>query len=156
MSEAKEKIKLKDKILLATPDIGAMQLHRLDGGACKANLNAIRQLCIEGFITAVEDARGGFIKFELTDFGKLRKAELVRLQNRSVIEKSGDTVSQGWRCIRPSVGRIVEGIIIAVVSAIISGAACFWLGRITAPNIPDEAADNHTQEPSYNTTVNLD
>lgn len=149
-------MELKDKILLATPDIGAMQPHRLDGGECKANLDAIRQLRMEGHVTAVEDTCGGFIKFELTDPGKLRKAELVRLQNRSVIEKSGDAVSRGWRFVRPSVGRIVEGIIIAVVSAIISGAVCFWLGRMTAPNVPDEAPDNYKQEHSDNVTIRLD
>lgn len=152
MNEAKEKMELKDKILLATPDIGAMQPHRLDGGENKANLNAIRQLRIEGLVTAVEDTCGGFIKFELTDPGKLRKAELVRLQNRSVVEKSGDAVSRGWRFVRPSVGSIVEGVIIAVLSGII----CFWLGRVTAPNVSNSPADNNAQEPSYNTTVNLD
>lgn len=115
MSEAKEKMELKDKILLATPDIGAMQPHRLDGGKCKANLNAIRQLRMEGLITAVEDTCGGFIKFELTDLGKLRKAELSHLQNRTVIEKSSDAVSRGWRFVRPSVGRIVEEVIKALV-----------------------------------------
>lgn len=156
MTEAKEKMELKDKILLATPDIGAMQPHRLYGGECKANLDAIRQLRIEGLVIAVEDTCGGFIKFELTDLGKLRKAELVRLQNRSVVEKSGDAVSRGWRFVRPSVGRIVEGIIIAVVSAIISGAICFWLGRMTAPDIPDKASDNYKQEHSDNVTISLD
>lgn len=115
MSEAKEKMELKDKILLTTPDIGAMQPHRLDGGECKANINAIRQLRIEGLVTAAEDFRGGFVKFELTDLGKLRKAELVRLQNRSVVEKSGDAVSRGWRFVRPSVGRIVEEVVKALV-----------------------------------------
>ncbi len=90
MSEAKEKMELKDKILLATPDIGAMQPHRLDGGENKANLDAIRQLRIEGLVTAVEDTCGGFIKFELTDLGKLRKAELKRLQNRSVWQRFKD------------------------------------------------------------------
>lgn len=115
MSEAKEKMELKDRILLATPDIGAMQPHRLDGGESKANLDAIRQLRMEGLITAVEDACGGFIKFELTDPGKLRKAELVRLQNRSVVEKSSDAVSRGWRFVRPSVGRIVEEVVKALI-----------------------------------------
>ena len=115
MSEAKEKMELKNKILLATPDIGAMQPHRLDGGECKANLNAIRQLRLEGLITAVEDTCGGFIKFELTDPGKLRKAELVRLLNRSVAEKGGDAVSRGWRFVRPSVGRIVEEVAKALI-----------------------------------------
>lgn len=83
-------MELKDKILLATPDIGAMQPHRLDGGENKANLDAIRQLRIEGLVTAVEDTCGGFIKFELTDLGKLRKAELKRLQNRSVWQRFKD------------------------------------------------------------------
>lgn len=115
MTEAKEKMELKDKILLATPGIGAMQPHRLDGGECKANINAIRQLRIEGLVTAAEDSRGGFVKFELTDLGKLRKAELFRLQNRSVVEKSGDAVSRGWRFVRPSVGRIVEEVVKALV-----------------------------------------
>lgn len=156
MSEAKEKMELKDKILLATPDIGAMQPHRLNGGECKANLDAIRQLRIEGLVAAVEDTCGGFIKFELTDLGKLRKAELVRLLNRSVVEKSGDAVRHGWRFVRPSVSRIIEGVIIAVVSAIISGAICFWLGRKTAPNIPDEAPDNYIQEHSDDVAIRLD
>lgn len=115
MSEAKEKMELKDKILLATPDIGAMQPHRLDGGECKANLNAIRQLRMEGLVTAVEDTCGGFIKFELTDLGKLRKADLVRLLNRSVVEKSGDAVIRGWRFVRRSVGRIVEEVVKALI-----------------------------------------
>ncbi len=115
MIEAKEMMELKDKILLATPDIGAMQLHKLDGGECKANLNAIRQLRMEGLITAVEDTCGGFIKFELTDPGKLRKAELTRLMNRSVVEKSSDAVSRGWRFVRPSVGRIVEEVVKALI-----------------------------------------
>ena len=153
-------MELKDKILLSTPDIGATQPHRLDGGECKENLNAIRQLRLEGLVTAVEDTCGGFIKFELTDLGKLRKAELVRLRNRSVVEKSGDAVSRGWRFVRPSVGRIVEGIIIAVISAIISGVVCFWLGRTTATDIPDKAtekaADNYKQEHSDNVTIRLD
>lgn len=160
MSEEKEKMELKDKILLATPDIGAMQPHRLDGGECKANLNAIRQLRMEGLVTAVEDTCGGFIKFELTDLGKLRKAELVRLMNRSVVEKSGDAVSHGWRFVRPSVRRIVEGIIIAVVSSAISGAFGFWLGRTTATDIPnkatEEATDNYKQEHSDNVAIRLD
>lgn len=90
MSETKEKMELKDKILLATPDIGAMQPHRLDGGECKANLDAIRQLRMEGHVTAVEDTCGGFIKFELTDLGKLRKAELVRLMNRNIWQRFAD------------------------------------------------------------------
>ena len=117
------KTELKDKILLQTPDIGAMQPHKLDGG-------------------------------------KLRKAELVRLQNRSIIDKSGDAVSRGWRFVHPSVGRIVEGIIIAVVSSIISGTFGFWLGRATAADIPDEAtekaADKYKQEHSDNVTIRLD
>lgn len=108
-------MELKDKILLATPDIGAMQPHKLDGGECKANLTAIRQLRMEGLVTAVEDTCGGFIKFELTDPGRLRKAELVRLRNRSVAEKGGDAVSRGWSFVRPSVGRIVEEVIKALV-----------------------------------------
>lgn len=108
-------MELKDKILLATPDIGAMQPHSLDGGECKANLDAIRQLRIEGLITAVEDTCGGFIKFELKDLGKLRKAELTRLMNRSVVEKSSDAVSRGWRFVRPSVGRIVEEVVKALI-----------------------------------------
>lgn len=90
MSEAKEKMELKDKILLATPDVGAMQPHRLDGGECKANLDAIRQLRMEGLVTAVEDTCGCFIKFELTDLGKLRKAELVRLMNRNIWQRFAD------------------------------------------------------------------
>lgn len=90
MKQAKEKMELKDKILLATPNIGAMQPYRLDGGESKANLDAIRQLRIEGLVTAVEDTCGGFIKFELTDPGKLRKAELKRLQNRSVWQRFKD------------------------------------------------------------------
>lgn len=109
------KMELKDKILLATPDIGAMQPYKLDGGECKTNLDAIRQLRIEKLVTAAEDSRGGFVKFELTDLGKLRKAELVRLRNRSVVEKSGDAVSRGWRFVRPSVGRIVEEVVKALV-----------------------------------------
>lgn len=160
MSEAKEKMELKDKILLAIPDIGAMQPHRLDGGECMANLNAIRQLRIEGLVTAMEDTCGGFIKFELTDPGKLRKAELVRLRKRSVVEKSGDAVSRGLRFVRPSVGRIVEGVIIAVVSSAISGVFGFWLGRTTATDIPDKATekvtDNYKQEHSDNVTIRLD
>ena len=48
------------------------------------------------------------------------------------------------------------GIIIAIVSAIISGAVCFWLGRMTAPNVPDEAPDNYKQEHSDNVTIRLD
>lgn len=83
-------MELKDKILLATPDIGAMQPHRLDGGECKANLDAIRQLRMEGLVTAVEDTCGGFIKFELTDPGKLRKAELIRLMNRNIWQRFVD------------------------------------------------------------------
>ena len=109
------KMELKDKILLATPDIGVMQPYKLDGGECKTNLDAIRQLRIEKLVTAAEDSRGGFVKFELTDLGKLRKAELVRLRNRSVVEKSGDAVSRGWRFVRPSVGRIVEEVVKALV-----------------------------------------
>lgn len=84
------KMELKDKILLMTPDIGAIQPYRLDGGECKANLDAIRQLRIEGLVTAVEDTCGGFIKFELTDLGKLRKAELVRLRNRNIWQRFAD------------------------------------------------------------------
>ena len=58
-----------------------MQPHKLEGGASEANINAIRQLRMEGLITAVGDSDGGGIYFEITDRGKLRKAELIRLQN---------------------------------------------------------------------------
>lgn len=149
-------MELKDKILLQTPDKWSTQPHKLDGGASEANLRAIRQLRIDGLVSTKDDSNGGFISFELTDLGKLRKAELVRLQNRSVLEKGGDAIGRGWRFVRPSVSRIIEGIIIAVVSAIISGAICFWLGRTTAPNIPNEAANDCKQEQTNNVTVNLD
>lgn len=149
-------MELKNKILLSIPDDCSMQPHKLEGGASETNLNAIRQLLMERLITVVGDSCGGFIYFELTYRGKLRKAELIKLQNRSVLEKGSDAVGRGWRFVRPSVGRIVEGAIIAVVSAIISGAICFWLGRATTPNIPDKGPDNYKQEHSDNLTIRLD
>ena len=83
-------MELKDRILLAIPNDCSMQPHKLEGGASEANINAIRQLRMEGLITAVGDSDGGFIKFELTDRGKLRKAKLVELQNRKWWQKSID------------------------------------------------------------------
>lgn len=67
-----------------------MQPHKLEGGASEANLNAIRQLRMEGLITAVGDSCGGFIYFELTDRGKQRKAELIILQSRSIWQRGID------------------------------------------------------------------
>lgn len=64
--------------------------HKLEGGASEANLNAIRQLHMDGLITAVGDSSGGFIYFELTDRGKQRKAELIKLQNRSIWQRGID------------------------------------------------------------------
>lgn len=145
-------MELKDKILLQTPDKWSTQPHKLDGGASEANLSAIRQLRIDGFVSTWDDSNGGFISFELTDLGKLRKAELVGLQNRSVLEKGGDAIGRGWRFVRPSLSRIVEGVIIAVLSGIV----CFWLGRVTATNIADNTTDNNTQEPTNNTAIHLD
>lgn len=92
-----------------------MQPHKLEGGASETNLNAIRRLRMEGLITAVGDSSGEFIYFELTDHGKLRKAELIRLQNRSVVEQVRDTIRRTWRFTRPSVGRIVEEVIKALI-----------------------------------------
>lgn len=76
-------MELKDEILLAIPDDCSMQPHKLKGGASKVNINAIHQLCLEGFVTGTKDTCGGFVVFELTDLGKLRKAELIRLRDRS-------------------------------------------------------------------------
>lgn len=84
------KVELKDRILLAIPNYCSMQPHKLEGGASEANLNAIRQLRMEGLITAVGDSCGGFIYFELTYRGKQRKAELIRLQNRSIWQRGID------------------------------------------------------------------
>ena len=83
-------MELKDKILLQTPDKWSMQPHKLDGGASEANHSAIRQLRIDGLVSTWDDSNGGFISFELTDLGKLRKAELVRLQNRNWRERGCD------------------------------------------------------------------
>ena len=47
----------------------------------------------------------------MTKKGRLRKTELVRLRDRSVLEKGHDAVRKGWKFIRPSVGRIVEEVI---------------------------------------------
>lgn len=121
MSEAKEKMELKDKILLATPDIGAMQPHKLDGGECKANLDAIRRLRMERLVTAAEDSRGGFVKFELTDLGKIRKAELVRLQNRSIWQRFADwclsVVNNKWVfALLAWIFGIISALIIAYLS----------------------------------------
>lgn len=85
-----DKVDLKDRILLAIPNGCSMQPHKLEGGASEANINAIRQLRMEGLITAVGDSCGGLIKFELTDLGKLRKAELIRLHNRSIWQRNRD------------------------------------------------------------------
>ena len=51
----------------------------------------------------------------MTKKGRLRTTELVRLRDRSVLEKDHDAVRKGWKFIRPSVGRIVEEVIKALV-----------------------------------------
>lgn len=80
------KLSPQDKVLLSIPNVGYLYANKLDGGNSEENLNAIRQLKMDGLIIAKFYTNGDLYWVKLTDLGKLRKDELLRLQNQTYAE----------------------------------------------------------------------
>lgn len=146
---------LEDKILLQFGDERKhLQTSEIDAERTDKEV-AISNLVRNGYVTARENGNSKYDKYislSITTEGKARQKELKRLIARSRGERCRDAVKNILYRIRPSFGRIVEGIIIAVVSGLI----CFWIGRATAPNEPDKSTDNCEQEQTDNSTFTLD
>lgn len=146
---------LEDKILLQFGDKRKhLQPHEIDFYSIDKEI-AISNLVKHGYVTAHENGSSvydRYISISITTEGKARQRELKRQLGRSRSERCRDAIKELWQFIRPSFSRIVEGIIIAVVSGVI----CFWIGRTSATNESDKSSDNCKQEQTDNPTVALD
>lgn len=146
---------LEDKILLQFGDERRhLQTSEIDAERTDKEI-ALSNLVRDGYVTARENGNSKYDKYislSITTEGKARQKELKRLLGRSCWEQCRDAVKNAWRSSRPSVRRIAEGIIIAVMSGLI----CFGIGRATAPHEPDKSADNGKQEQTDNSTFTLD
>lgn len=146
---------LEDKILLQFGDERKhLQPHEIDADRTNKEI-AISNLVRLGYATAHENANtkyDRYISISITAEGKARQRELKRLLDRSRSERFRDAIKDILHLFRPSFGRIVEGIIIAVVS----GMICFWIGRASATNESDNSSDNRKQEQTDNPAVALD
>lgn len=120
MSEAKEEMKLtrEDEILLMFGEKRKHLNFSKIAGNKKENECAVIQLRNAGYVTVHENGSSRydrFITISITDNGIIRKNEIERLVNRTTLEKGRDAVTDSWRFVRPSFGRIIEEVIKALV-----------------------------------------
>ena len=122
---------LEDKILLLFSDGRKhLQPYEIDAERTDKDI-AIANLVSLGYVEASENASTMYDKYVvvmLTAEGKKRQKELLRLMNRNAADRCIDASKSVCRRLAPSVSRIIEGVIISLLS----GAIGFWIGRITS------------------------